>query len=109
MKSAPEMLVCSSFAARLKGLFAHRARRCSYIVLAPCRAIHTFGMERAIDVAFVDESGRVVKSVRSVARGSRLSCKKACMTVERMACDEPWYELGDMLFAKPRENERKAL
>jgi uncharacterized membrane protein (UPF0127 family) len=35
----------------------------SALVLAPCTAVHTFFMQFALDVLFVDRSGRVIKTV----------------------------------------------
>lgn len=109
MRKIPKVVVCSSFFARLKGLFSFRARECDYIVLIPCRAVHTFGMKKPIDVAFVDERGTVVESLRNVTRGRRLRCKKACAAVERFAHSGRWFEGGDSLFAAiSEENERRA-
>jgi len=33
------------------------------LVLAPCRWVHTIGMRRAIEVAYLDGDGRVIKAV----------------------------------------------
>jgi uncharacterized membrane protein (UPF0127 family) len=37
------------------------ARYVDSMRLEPCRAIHTMGMSRSIDVVFVDEVGRVLR------------------------------------------------
>jgi uncharacterized membrane protein (UPF0127 family) len=38
----------------------------SALIIAPCSAIHTFFMRFAIDVAFVDRSGHVVRGSRRI-------------------------------------------
>lgn len=35
-------------------------------MLAPCSAVHTFFMRFAIDIAFVDREGRILKVARAV-------------------------------------------
>lgn len=108
MKETSRVAVCSSFFARMKGLFSSRVRECDYIILVPCGAVHTFGMKTPIDVAFVDEQGTVVKSLRNVTKGKRLRCKNACAVVERFARSGAWFEGGDSLFAAiSEENERR--
>jgi uncharacterized protein len=42
--------------------------RGSALIIAPCAAIHTFFMRFAIDVAFVDRDGRVLKNYAAVPR-----------------------------------------
>lgn len=109
MKKPSEVLVCTTFAARLRGLFSRRARERGYIVLVPCGAVHTFGMEGPIDVAFADRDGTVMHAARNVPKGRTLKCKGACAVAERMACEGAWFEQGDLLFAAPSEaNERRA-
>jgi uncharacterized membrane protein (UPF0127 family) len=39
------------------------------LVIAPCNAVHTFGMRFPIDVLFVSKSGDVLKRVTSLRRG----------------------------------------
>ncbi len=38
----------------------------SALILAPCRAVHTFFMAFPIDIVFLDRQGRIVKVSRSV-------------------------------------------
>lgn len=65
-------------AARAEGAFASAERRKGLLgrteleegaalIIAPCSAIHTFFMKFAIDVAFVDRRGVVVKTHSTVA------------------------------------------
>jgi uncharacterized protein len=52
----------SSFFARSVGLIGRRSLEPGEgLHLVPCRAIHTFFMQTAIDAAFLDEHGAVVK------------------------------------------------
>ena len=84
------------------------------LLLAPCRDVHTIGMDRAIDLAFVDAEGRVVAACRGVEPGRRMRCRSAVATVERFAEDgKQWFEPGDRIFiavedgddAREREGE----
>ncbi len=70
------------------------------IILVPCHDIHTYTMTDQIDVAFVDEQGRVVASYRNVPPKSRYKVRQACFVVERYASQgDFWYESGDQFFA----------
>jgi len=52
----------SNFFSRLVGLIGRRSLEPGEgLHLVPCRAIHTFFMHTAIDAAFLDEQGAVVK------------------------------------------------
>ena len=54
--------VFAHFVARARGLLGcDAARYVDGVRLEPCRAIHTMGMSRSIDVVFVDEVGRVLR------------------------------------------------
>jgi uncharacterized membrane protein (UPF0127 family) len=50
-------------AARRKGLLG-RSELDGALVIRPCRGVHTIGMKFAIDVAFVDQDGVVVKTLQ---------------------------------------------
>lgn len=81
--------------ARARGLLGG-AEADGVLLLAPCRDIHTFGMRRAIDVAFIDGDGRIVASCRNVGPGKRIRCRRAVAVIERVAREgEPWPEEGD--------------
>ena len=99
-----------SLPARLRGLLL-RAPRDGVTVLAPCRDIHTLGMTSAIDVAFADDQGRVIRAFRDVGPGRRLRCPGATAALERFATDGPWLRPGDQIEiavarATAREEER---
>lgn len=53
---------------RARGLLGRRALPPGQALwLAPCRSIHTVGMQFAIDVVFVDDDARVVKVAERLA------------------------------------------
>ncbi|QQB38365.1 DUF192 domain-containing protein [Achromobacter deleyi] len=54
----------------------------SGLLLAPCRAVHTFGMRHAIDVVFVARDRRVVKVCRALAPCRVALCLGAVAVVE---------------------------
>lgn len=63
-----------TFWRRAAGLFLHRSLGPHEgLWLRPCRAIHTVGMWRAIDVVFLDRQGNVVKTVHGM-RPNRIAC-----------------------------------
>jgi uncharacterized protein len=54
--------VAPSAAARSRGLLGRDSVE-GALVLRPCRGVHTLRMRFAIDVAFVDSTGRVIKTL----------------------------------------------
>ena len=83
--------------ARLAGLLGSRHGK-HPLALAPCRDIHTFGMTRVIDVAFIDKNGRVLASRWSVGAAQMMKVRQAAIVVERQSDDEkPWPKVGDSL------------
>ena len=52
----------------------------SALIIAPCQAVHTVGMQFAIDVVFVDRRGRVVK-VREAVRPWRIAAALTAFAV----------------------------
>jgi uncharacterized membrane protein (UPF0127 family) len=72
-----------SFLSRLGGLLVRPALRADEaLYLAPCASIHTFFMRYAIDVAFVDREGRVLKLVPRIKPFRAASCWGAHGAVE---------------------------
>lgn len=68
---------------RMRGLLGRRPPGGrSGILLAPCRAVHTFGMRYAIDVAFVSRQGRVLKLYRALPPRRIALCLGAVAVVE---------------------------
>lgn len=80
---ALRLFVAAGFRARLLGLHAHPNLAWSDgLWLTPCRAVHTLGLRRAIDVVFVDRDFGVVREVLSL-RPNRLAwCLSAQSVVE---------------------------
>lgn len=81
---------------RLKGLLG-TSEDADPVALVRCRSIHTFAMSYPIDIAFVDEGGRILGAVRSLAPNRVASSPGAFITLERPAADGPWFEEGERL------------
>ena len=74
-----------SFRARLGGLLARPPLRDDEaLYLAPCASVHTCFMRYAIDVAFLDRAGRVLK-VATLAPWRAAACLGAAGTLELRA------------------------
>ena len=77
-----------SFSARLVGLMAgvraNEPTGTRLMVFWDCRSIHTCFMRAAIDVAFIDEEGCVLRSYRGVAPWRIVVCPGAAAAIERM-------------------------
>ena len=69
------------------------------MVIAPCSAVHTFGMQFPIDVIFAAEDGRVVKIRRGMAPGRMTAALGAFATIEMAAGEAGRHGLtaGDYL------------
>ncbi len=85
-----------SWCARLRGLFAWKHTD-KTLLLAPCRSIHTYGMKRALDIAFINQHGEVIKVIKMLRPWSRVSCCGAHAVCERFSCDDAWFKEGDQL------------
>ena len=57
------------------------------LILAPCNSIHTFFMQFAIDVAFVDRSGQVLR-MKTAVRPWRLAFALGAFAVVELAAGE---------------------
>ena len=84
---------------RLRGLLCRRDYP-DVLLLTRCNDVHTFGMTRAIDVAFITPDGTVLESHRHVGALRRLHCKPAAATLERLAVETPWPERGEKIELK---------
>ncbi len=69
------------------------------LVLTPCRSVHTLGMRFAIDVAYLDEQGIVIKIVRMHRNRAGWPVWKAKSVVEAEAgAFERWgLQLGQQV------------
>lgn len=59
------------------------------LLLDRCRAIHTFGMRRAIDVVFVGDDGSVLELRRGLGAGRVAMCRRASAVLE-LSAGEAW-------------------
>lgn len=73
----------SSFWGRLQGLHAWPCLPWhTGLHLSPCRAIHTFGMNYAIDVVFLDARHKPLKQLSALGAGRIAFCLSAASVVE---------------------------
>lgn len=74
--------------ARLNGLLGTTSLPPGHgLLLERCRAVHTFGMSRAIDVVFVAADGAVVALRHGVVAGRIAFCRRAIAVLELAAGD----------------------
>ena len=76
------VMLATRLSSRLRGLLFSPASN-DLMVLLPCRDVHTFGMQYAIDIAFLDANGEVIRAVRDVVPNRRLRQPDAVAVVER--------------------------
>lgn len=91
-------IACSIFS-RLRGLLG-RDDYSGTLLLTPCNDVHTFGMRRAIDIAFIAADGTVLQAHRAVGARRRFRCKPATATLERISTNTPWLTRGDHIDLK---------
>lgn len=73
----------TGFWARLRGLHAYAGLPWhTGLYIAPCNAIHTFGLPYAIDVVFLDARHRVVGLRHSLRPWRVAYCRKAVAVIE---------------------------
>ena len=65
------------------------------LVFPRCASLHTFGMGYALDVAFADGCGRIMRSERGVAPGHIVDAGGAVVAMERAASGRPWPVEGE--------------
>ncbi|MCL2632716.1 MAG: DUF192 domain-containing protein [Coriobacteriia bacterium] len=94
-----DVRVASSHYQRLLGLFAKDVLLgADALLIASCNSIHTFGMRKHIDIAFIDSEGMVIKSIRNLHPNCLVSCSGAKAVLERFSSsDQYWFEQGDRL------------
>ena len=70
------------------------------LILAPCSSIHTCFMQFAIDVAFVDRDGQILRARRAVAPWRIQASLRASAVVELAAgaLDRSETRVGDRLY-----------
>ncbi|MFM1987637.1 MAG: hypothetical protein RJA99_594 [Pseudomonadota bacterium] len=76
--------------ARLKGLLGDTPLPPGHgLLLERCRAIHTVGMRRAIDVVFLAGDGAVIDLRRGLGAGRIAACRRAAAVLE-LAAGDAW-------------------
>ncbi len=80
--------------ARMRGLLGRNPHD-MVLFLAPCKAIHTFGMTYPIDVAFISRDGYVLRVFRAVGRCHHLKVRSAVAVIERFSREGSWLQQGD--------------
>lgn len=81
---AEEIFLAHTFFSRSRGLLNKRNFPSGQgIILAPCKAVHTFFMRFPIDLIFVDKNYKVLKLLANI-KPNRLTgiCWSACKVVE---------------------------
>ena len=109
-RTRSQLMVATDTLSRARGLLLRH--RCSEpLILMPCNDVHTVGMVRKLDIAFVDRCGVVLESYRAVGPMRRLRCPRAVATIERFAECGAWFSEGDRvgLTAYAARSERKGL
>lgn len=92
------LIVATRFWDRLQGFLVPRPLAC-VLLISPCSSIHTFGMKAALDVAFFDKEGVVLRSERVVEPRSVVRCKGAVGVLERVSADQGgWYREGEKVM-----------
>ncbi len=69
------------------------------LLLPGCSSVHTFGMRFAIDIAFLDRLGRVLRVVRTVPPRRMASCSGARAVLETRAGEAGPFLTGELARA----------
>ncbi len=91
-------------ASRRTGLLKHESMPNGFaLIIAPCNAVHTFGMRFTIDLIFVDRRGRVLKTCHAVPRRRIAISWRAFATIELAAgtLEQTPVQTGDMVALVP--------
>ena len=80
---ATQVCVAGTSRARRQGLLGKESiHPQAGLWIAPCEAVHTFGMKTAIDVIFLDRQNRVSKLVSNLKPSRIAVCLKASSVLE---------------------------
>ena len=93
MKTEVAVKVMQGFLQRSRGLQFRREDEKNYC-FKNCNCIHTFGMKKPIDAAFVSVNGAVLQVVKGVRPRRVLRNKHASVTIERFSSGQEWLEEG---------------
>lgn len=64
------------------------------VALMHCSSVHTFGMKYAIDLAFIDRDGHVIRVCHNVRPGDVRSKFGSWVVLERPAKESAWLRTG---------------
>ena len=78
----PPHRVARGFADRLRGLAWRRQPPADGLLLPGTRSVHTFGMRFALDLHWLDATGRVVRVDRAVPPRRVRTCRRARSVLE---------------------------
>ena len=105
---ATSVEVARTSATRRRGLLGRQGLRPgSAIVITRCNAIHTIGMQFAIDVAFVDADGCVRKIVYRLRPWRMAMAPRAWAVIELAAggLHRESLHVGDRVYLAPRSSD----
>ncbi len=95
------VVIATSMIARARGLLGTHVEWGDggrVLMLVPCKSVHTIGMRYALDIAFADRNGIVLRSERNVRPGRLLSCRRAAFVLEQPHNPEiSWPENDDVI------------
>lgn len=99
--------LAKGFAARGRGLLFRKPIHPNQVLwITDCSSIHTIGMSYALDVIFLDETGRVLKKCRNIAPFRIRLCLGARDVIEvhhtSTICDQ--IQPGDLLAWQLQNN-----
>lgn len=93
-----QLVPVTRFRDRVLGFLIPRPEQC-VLLISPCKSIHTFGMKKNLDIAFVDSKGVIICSERGVSPGNIRNCWKAYSVLERYAsATDRWYRKGERVI-----------
>ncbi|MCL2379228.1 MAG: DUF192 domain-containing protein [Coriobacteriia bacterium] len=97
-KTCMKVKTVTSYYGRMKGLLGTRQHQLNFDVLhlIPCKGVHTFGMQYALDLAFLNRQGQVIALYRNVVPNRVCqSPPKTHSVLERPASKNAWLLVGD--------------
>src|SRR5262245_37675820 len=107
---ALEVDVAATRATRRRGLLGRDSLGATEgLLLTPCKAVHTVGMQFPIDLIFIDGDGRAVRIVPALApwRIAMSARAKAVIELAAGTAAAADIRIGDMLYLAPAPPPRK--
>lgn len=100
-----------SYTEKLRGFLGregHEDYQTCALAFLPCRSLHSIGMRRRLDVAFIDKKGYCIKSESSVRSGRLIASCGAYLALERLCSLDTWINTGEHLrFFIERSGDEK--